>query len=145
MEDDILCTNLSQTEQRSLVFHLLYAMDSFDYDISLEALTDNFGKGFGIIIPQESKVFQKAHGIIDSRGELDGLLAILLENWRLDRLGVPTKLILRLGLWELLNTTIDSVVVINEAVELAQCFAEKDAFKFINGILDRYVKQQEES
>ena len=50
------------------------------------------------------------------------------------------KLILRLALWELLHTDTDPVVIINEAVELAQCFAEQDAYKFINGVLDSYRK-----
>lgn len=131
---------LTQTEQRSLIFHLLYAIEAFDYGVSLESIADNFHRGYGIHIPPHEPVFQKTTAIIDERQELDKLIIPLIENWSIERLGVPTKLILRLALWELRHADIDPVVVINEAVELAQCFAEKDAYKFINGVLDTYRK-----
>lgn len=133
-------SSLTQTEQRSLIFHLLYALDAFDYDVSVDSIADNFHRGYGILIPTDGAVFQKTSAIVDQRKELDILIIPLIENWSIERLGVPTKLILRLALWELRHTDTDPVVVINEAVELAQCFAEKDAYKFINGVLDTYRK-----
>ncbi len=135
------CDDLSLGDQRSLVFHLLYAADAFEYQVSLESIADNFGKGFDIIIPEQSQVFITAASIIEEREKLDAMLLPLLANWRFERLGVCTRLILRIGTWELLHTSTDSSVVINEAIELAKCFAEKDAYKFINGILDGFVKQ----
>ncbi|HML19849.1 MAG TPA: transcription antitermination factor NusB, partial [Candidatus Dependentiae bacterium] len=60
--------------------------------------------------------------------------------WRFDRLGVCTKLILRLAVWELLHADEPHNIIINEAIELAKCFSEDDAYKFINGILDEAVK-----
>lgn len=131
---------LTQTEQRSLIFHLLYALEAFDYEVSLESIADNFHRGFGISIPKDSDVFIKTDAVAQNRQELDTHIKPLIENWSIDRLGVPTKLILRLALWELRHTKTDPVVIINEAVELAQCFAERDAYKFINGVLDTYRK-----
>ncbi len=142
--DDRLCTDLTVTEQRSLIFHLLYALDAFDYDISLEVLCDNFKLGFGVIIPTDSNVFKTTLAVSDDRDEIDKQIMPLIENWRFDRLGLATKLILRFGVWELQSTDTDSAVIINEAVELAKCFAEKDAFKFINGILDEYTRRTKE-
>ena len=142
--DDRLCTDLTVTEQRSLIFHLLYALDAFDYDISLETLCDNFKLGFGVIIPTDSNVFKTTLAVSDDRDEIDKQIMPLIENWRFDRLGLATKLILRFGVWELQSTDTDSAVIINEAVELAKCFAEKDAFKFINGILDEYTRRTKE-
>lgn len=133
---------LSVTDQRALVFHILYAIDAFDYDVSLEAVVDNFSKGFGIEITKNSDVFKKALSIIDKREELDLVIQPLLSNWRFDRLGTITKLIIRMGMWEFLYSDIDAVVIINEAVELSKCFAEKDAYKFVNGVLDEYLKRQ---
>jgi N utilization substance protein B len=43
-------------------------------------------------------------------------------------------------MWELESRTVSHSIVLNEAIELAKCFAEKDAYKFINGILDEAVK-----
>lgn len=143
-EGEINCEDLTQTEQRSLVFHLLYAVDAYEYDVTLESIVESFAVGFQVIIPKESAVYQKTASIIAQRATLDALIVPLIDNWRFERLGVSTKLILRQSLWEFLHTQTDHAVIINEAVELAKCFAEKDAFKFINGILDEYVKRSAE-
>ena len=144
-EDSILiCDTLTQTEQRSLIFQLLYAVDAFDYENSLESIVDNFARGFGVVVPLESAVFKTTYSIVDERNELDSHIIPFIENWRPERLGVSTRLILRIALWELSHTNTDAVVIINEAVELAKCFAEQDAYKFINGLLDEYVKRTQE-
>ena len=133
--------DLSQRAIRSLIFHLLYAAEAFDYDTSFESIVENFNEGFELDIPRHSKVFNIAHQIITLREELDDFYKPLLTNWRFDRIGVATKLILRFAVWELQFTDTDARIVINEAVELAKCFAEKDAFRFINGILDKAAKK----
>lgn len=133
--------DLSRRDVRSLVLHLLYAMDAFDYSATLESITDNFNRGFELAIPIDSEVFKVAKTVIDTRDQLDETIKPLLHNWRFDRIGLCTKLILRLALWELHNTQTSANIVMNEAIELAKCFAERDAYKFVNGILDEAVKK----
>ncbi|MCL5875186.1 MAG: transcription antitermination factor NusB [Candidatus Dependentiae bacterium] len=133
--------DLSRREVRSLIFHLLYAAEGFEYQDSLNALVDNFNRGFELNIPADGELVRIAQSVIDERDELDNKIKPLLHNWRFDRLGVITKLILRFAIWELDTTQTPSNVVINEAIELAKCFAEKDAYKFINGLLDEHVKK----
>ena len=141
IEQPLSYNDLSRREVRSLIFHLLYAIDCFDYDTSLQAITENFNHGFQLAIPVDSEVFTVAQKIITQRNDLDEAIKPLLHNWRFDRLGLSTKLILRLALWELNNTKTSASIVMNEAIELAKCFAEKDAYKFVNGILDEAVKK----
>lgn len=141
---EIVYDDLSRREVRSLIFHLLYAMEGFDYQISLETIVDNFNHGFDLTIPLDSEVFQVANGVINERDHLDEVIIPFLANWRFDRVGVCTKLILRFAVWELEHTDTPPTVVINEAIELAKCFAEKDAYKFVNGILDKLVKSKTE-
>lgn len=133
--------DLSRREVRSLIFHLLYAIDCFDYDASLQSITENFNSGFELAIPINSEVFNIATQVVQKRVELDEAIKPLLHNWRFDRIGLCTKLILRLALWELHYTKTSANIVMNEAIELAKCFAEKDAYKFVNGILDEAVKK----
>jgi len=140
--EDISYNDLSRRETRSLIFHLLYAAEAFDYESSLEAIVDNFNHGFALHIPTDSEVFSVTQTIINNRDILDNEIKPLLHNWRFDRIGVCTKLVLRLALWELRNTPTDHSIIINEAIELAKCFAEKDAFKFVNGILDEALKEE---
>ncbi len=128
---------------RSLVFHFLYAMESFDYTVSLESVILNFNSGFEMDIPLDGEVAEMVKNIIAEREIVDEKLKPLLANWRLDRLGVCTRLVLRMAMWELIYTDTAAVIVINEAIELAKCFSEKDAYKFINGILDEAAKKMD--
>ena len=137
----ISCDTLSQRDRRALIFHLLYAADALDYQSSINAIVENFAHGYGCIIDTDDSIFTAAEGTIEQRQQLDDAILPLLENWKFDRLSVSTRLILRFGMWEFLFTDTPPNIVINEAVELAKCFAEKDAYKFINGILDEWRKR----
>jgi N utilization substance protein B len=140
-EHDIIdCDVLSLRDQRTVIFHLLYAMDSFEYEVSFESMVDNFCRGFLCHINSQATLYKKAATIVELRHELDEHIKPLLHNWRFDRIGACTRLILRISLWELLYSDLQAPVIINEAVELAKCFAEVDAHKFVNGILDEWIK-----
>lgn len=131
----------SRRDMRALAFHFLYALDRFDYAVSLETIVENFRKGFKLNISDDSLAVRMARGAIEMREELDKQIKPLLRNWKLERLGCCTRLILRLALWELRQPEAIPSIVINEAIELAKSFAEKDAYKFVNGILDEASKQ----
>ncbi len=74
--------------------------------------------------------------------EIDGIISKFASNWPLDRMAVVDRNILRLGTAELLYAQdIPPKVTINEAVELAKKFGEEDAYRFVNGILDRIRKE----
>ncbi len=133
----------SRRDFRSLVIQLLYVMESFDYTISLESVIHNFNREYEMDIPIDGEVATMAQSIIDTRETLDEMVKPLLANWRLERLGVCTRLVLRVALWELEYTDTHPTIVINEAIELAKAFSEKDAYKFVNGILDEAVKKME--
>lgn len=137
---DNVGADLSQREVRSLIFHILYAADAFDYTESVDVLIDNFNTGFDLKIAHNSVVDATARAIIEERDQLDEMIKPLLHNWRFDRIGLCTKLVLRMAMWELKQRSLDHKIVINEAIELAKCFAEDDAFKFVNGILDEALK-----
>ncbi len=132
---------LSQRDKRALVFHLLYTAEALEYQTPLVAILAGYQHGFDCNIPDDSLMVKTAEAIITQRDELDKIYQPLLSNWRFDRLGVATRLILRFATWELLYSDVQSIIVINEAIELAKCFAEKDAYKFVNGILDEVAKK----
>jgi len=144
MADDIEISSesLSRRDERALVFHVLYVMESFDYDIPFEGLLENFKRGFSIEIPLDSEVAKISRAIIENRAELDEAIKPYLANWRFERISVTTKLILRLAVWELKLGSTAPTIIINEAIELAKCFAETDAYRFVNGILDAMAKEK---
>lgn len=136
----IMYDDLSRRDVRSLVFHFLYAADAFNYEESVESIIDSFNRGFDLSVPLDGEIAHIVKNIIDHRDELEKTYESYLANWRSERISVCTKLILLFAVWELKNTETDARIIINEAIELAKCFAEQDAYRFVNGILDPVSK-----
>ena len=85
------------------------------------------------------------HGTISEIGELDAIIEQHSQHWRLERLAVIDRLILRMAVWELRHDTdTPAAVVLNEAIELARLFSSPDAVRFVNGMLDAIRKTLEE-
>lgn len=88
---------------------------------------------------EEIKAFasELVFGTSNEKNDLDAALEPHLTGWRLDRLAILDRLILRMGLWEIRHhTDTPPAVIISEAMELARTFTSEDAVKFINGVLD---------
>jgi N utilization substance protein B len=74
--------------------------------------------------------------------ELDEKIASALKNWEMNRISLVDKNILRFALAEILYFPhVPSKVIINEAIEIAHRYSSQDAGKFVNGILDRFVRE----
>ena len=80
-------------------------------------------------------------GVLESSKEFDDLISANAANWTLDRIAVVDRNILRIGIYELRKTDLSAKVIIDEAVEIAKVFAEKDSPSFINAVLDNIYKQ----
>jgi N utilization substance protein B len=78
-----------------------------------------------------------ANGVAGTVNDLDPLIGGAAENWRVERMNVLDRLILRLAVYEFLHEPdTPAKVVINEALELARTFSTDDSVRFINGVLD---------
>ena len=78
-----------------------------------------------------------ATGTAEHVGEIDPLIVDAAEHWRIERMNVLDRLILRLAVYEFLHEPeTPGKVIINEALELARSFSADDSVRFINGILD---------
>ncbi len=72
---------------------------------------------------------------------IDQLLVTHAHNWRLERMAVIDRLVLRLAVCELLtHPETPPKVVINEALELARTFSADESVAFVNGVLDAVRK-----
>ncbi|HWF08260.1 MAG TPA: transcription antitermination factor NusB [Bryobacteraceae bacterium] len=72
-------------------------------------------------------------------GELDNIderITRHASHWRLDRMPVVDRNILRLAVYEMLRTETPPAVIIDEAIELARRFAGEESVHFVNGVLD---------
>jgi transcription antitermination protein NusB len=80
-----------------------------------------------------NKLFE---GAAKDADELDALIVQHAQNWRLERMAIIDRAVLRLAIFELRAGETPSKVILNEAVELAKKFSSEDAGSFVNGILD---------
>ena len=82
-------------------------------------------------------------GTLDHLEEIDGEIGRWSEHWSLDRMGIVDRNILRFATYELLfRSDIPSSVTINEAVEIAKKFGSEESSMFINGVLDRILRER---
>jgi N utilization substance protein B len=79
-------------------------------------------------------------GVAKDTVAIDELIVRQAEHWRLERLAVIDRAILRLAIYELRTTDTPPKVILNEAVELAKKFSSAEAGSFVNGILDAVHK-----
>jgi transcription antitermination protein NusB len=79
-------------------------------------------------------------GAVLNAAALDEIIGRHAENWKLERLAVIDRVILRLAIHELRATDTPAKVVLNEAVELAKKFSSEESAPFVNGILDAVHK-----
>ena len=94
--------------------------------------------------PEEEEVAfteRLVSGVDGNRGAIDTLLEECSTNWRVARMPVVDRNILRLASYELVHCAdIPLNVSINEALELAKRFSSAESRAFVNGILDRVCK-----
>jgi transcription antitermination protein NusB len=121
----------------------------FQYDIArprADELTRTYWDSFGEDMSDVPRDFSNnlALGAISHLDEIDGLIKKRAENWRIQRMAVVDRNILRLAIYEFLyESDTPKTVVINEALEIARRFSTFEATQFINGILDAIKRDLE--
>jgi len=121
----------------------------FQYDIArprLDELASTYWEAFGEEMSDVPRDFSNnlALGAISHLDEIDDLIKKRAENWRIQRMAVVDRNILRLAIYEFLyETDTPKTVIINEALEIARRFSTFEATQFINGILDAIKRDLE--
>ncbi|HKK52146.1 MAG TPA: transcription antitermination factor NusB, partial [Myxococcota bacterium] len=79
--------------------------------------------------------------VIARREEIDDRIGLHTRNWRISRMAVVDRNVLRLAVYELQHTDTPVAVVIDEAVDLARRFASDSSPPFVNGVLDAVARE----
>jgi N utilization substance protein B len=82
-----------------------------------------------------------ANGAWEQRETADRWVGRVAPHWPVARQAAIDREILRLGVWELTNTSTPPKVVIDEAIELAKTFSTEQSAAFVNGVLDAILKE----
>jgi N utilization substance protein B len=87
---------------------------------------------------------QLVRGAWQHQSELDGVLQSSAEHWKVERMAIVDRNVLRLATFELLGTPdVPPAVIIDEAIEIAKRFGNADSGPFVNGVLDAVRKRLE--
>ena len=84
-------------------------------------------------------------GTSEMAGDIDHRIAQKSENWKIDRMPIVDRNILRMAIYEMSREETPAAVVIDEALELARQFSGEESVSFINGVLDAVHRQSVES
>ncbi len=116
------------TEARQLAIEALYEADQRE--------VDEVGEG----LPARAE--RMVTGVLEHQVELDRQIDAVSDHWRINRMPVVDRAILRLGLYELLyERDTPPAVVVAEAVRLAKVFGTEKSGSFVNGILAALVRE----
>jgi N utilization substance protein B len=111
-----------KTEPRSEALGILYGADS-------RSLDEPDIAGFS------DRVRGLSTGVWENREAIDEVIESAATSWRLDRMAVVDRNILRIGTYELMFTDLSVAIIISEAVELAKAYSTSGSGAFINGVL----------
>ncbi len=116
----------------------------FEWDMRGEPIDRAIAHYYDTLYSEESETKPKpdkfmeelARGTVAQSAEIDKQIEARSEHWRLERMPVVDRNILRLAIFELSQQTVPAPVIIDEALELARRFSGDESLPFINGVLD---------
>jgi N utilization substance protein B len=133
----------AETRARALALQLLYAWDQ------LADKPDDPRAAFDRVLPLvrsgpavRARALALAEATVRGCAQLDAQLEGAADRWRLERLAVVDRNLLRLAACELESGATPPKVVIDEAVRLARWFGGPKSPAFVNGILDRIARDR---
>jgi N utilization substance protein B len=136
----------TRRKARECALQMLFAADVSK--TSGDVLTDAYWNEIGETEADESlRVFSSrlALGALDKLEAVDERIKTRAEHWRIERMAIVDRNVLRLAVYEFLFEDTPHTVVINEALEIARRFSTFEATQFINGILDAIKHDLEKS
>ena len=130
---------------RECALQMLFASDLVDRDCP--ALTLHYWDELGdTVIDDKAREFANSLvcGTIKNLDAIDDVIRTRAEHWRIERMAIVDRNVLRLAVFEFMYHDTPDTVAINEALEIARKFSTYEATQFINGILDA-IKQDLET
>jgi len=129
-----------ETKARARALQLLYAWELSGRP-SIDAVVTRLARTYGGVPVGYDRGAELAARAVAGQGEYDTRLGRIAEHWRLERVGVIERNILRLAMAELDEGNTPPRVVLDEAVKLAHWFGGGKSPAFVNGVLDTIARE----
>lgn len=127
----------TRRKARECALQMLFAADVAKS--SRIGLTESYWLELGdSTLDEQTRLFadKLTNGTLREIEKIDERIRTRAEHWRIERMAIVDRNILRLAVYEFLFDDTPATVVINEALEIARRFSTFEATQFINGILD---------
>ena len=126
---------INRRKARELAIQALFYIDMSQND-SKEAVK-LFCENFVTSKKDLSFFFRLVNGVVKARPEIDSIVERFSSNWKISRMSIVDRNIIRIAVYEMLFCSdIPSKVSINEAIDIGKKFGTEESGAFINGILD---------
>ena len=125
-----------QSRELALQALFFFDMDKSDPQAALDAFCESNREKLTLTVAPF--FLDLVNGVLEHKDRIDDLINQSAKNWKISRMPVVDRNIMRMAAFEMLERAdIPSSVSINEAVEIGKKFGTKDSGPFINGVLDR--------
>lgn len=133
---------MARSTARKRALNTLYEADEKNQNI-LSLLEERL-KEPGAQTPLPDYAVEIVRGVGERRNRIDKTLNRYSTGWKVGRMAVIDRNILRMAVWEiLLNDEIPDKVAIDEAIALAKMYSEDDAISFVHGLLSAIVSDKD--
>ncbi len=135
----------SRRRSRQRALQILYSFDARQQ--AVDDAIDAYYETLYSEVPPERDPFVAAlvRGTIENLAEVDERISRHAAHWRLERMPVVDRNILRMAVYEMTRGGTPAAVAIDEALELARKFSGEESVQFINGVLDAVHRESREA
>ena len=132
---------MARSTARKRALNTLYEADEKGQDI-LSLLDERIAHP-GAQTPLPDYAIEIVRGVAEHRRDIDGVLNLRSTSWKVSRMAVVDRNILRIGVWEILfNDDVPDMVAIDEALTLAKSLCDADSPSFIHGLLSAVCSEE---
>lgn len=133
--------NTSRRQSRELAMQILFQSE-FTTPISIHSFLQIYENSYSN--ETISYADQLIKGVTEFKNKIDDKISSVSRNWRVDRMAIVDRNILRIAIFEMkiANEKLSEKIVINEAVEIAKKYSNMDSGAFINGLLDQINREE---
>jgi len=133
--------NQDRRNARELALQLLFQSE-FAPQISIYSFLQLYDNKYGTETIEYAEQIIK--GVAESKTKIDDKISSVSRNWKVDRMALVDRNILRVAIYEMKlgAEKLSEKIVINEAIEIAKKYGNTDSAGFINGILDQVGREE---
>jgi N utilization substance protein B len=125
---------------REIVLKILYQLDALKSDAAQSGpVIDEYFRSFREVNPDEEKFIRKlVQAVMDGKNEIDASISDNLIGWKLNRLALIDRNLLRMGIAEATFNS-EKPIIIDDVLRIAKKYSDADSYKLINAILDKVI------